>query len=334
MTSASTAVLTLASVRTDGGTQARAMLCEETVAEYAAALGGGVSMPRVVVFYDGTDHWLADGFHRVAAYARAKRGGIPAEIRQGTRRDAVLYACGANGTHGLKRTNADKHRAVETLLRDEEWSAWSNVQIAKACGVSDMLVAKVRAEVTPNGLESTPRKGADGRTINTANIGKRPAKRAPADDAAEEPEAPPRVVAPPLPPVAPVDPPAAPPVAVPAPAAPVAPAPPPPDPDAPWWTPAAVLCAALDADLRRMAREYDARVAAFAAAYEAATRTRTGVTAHALDNLRKPRLLGAEDVARLWPAASCDCNGAIAHRCTRCRGAGFVSRDTAKTEAR
>ena len=67
MTSASTAVLTLASVRTDGGTQARAMLCEETVAEYAAALDGGVSMPRVVVFYDGTDHWLADGFHRVAA---------------------------------------------------------------------------------------------------------------------------------------------------------------------------------------------------------------------------------------------------------------------------
>ena len=324
----------LADVRTDGGTQARAALCEETVAEYAAAVEANAKMPRVVVFYDGSVYWLADGFHRVAARIRAGRLTVPAEVHQGTRRDAVLYACGANANHGLRRTNADKRRAVETLLRDEEWRTWSNIQIAKACGVGDTFVARVRAEVTPIGSESTPRKGADGRTINTANIGKRPAKRAPADDAAEEPEAPPRVVAPPLPPVAPVEPPAAPPVAVPAPAAPVAPAPPPPDPDAPWWTPAAVLCAALDADLPRMAREYDARVAAFAAAYEAATRVRTGVTAHALDNLRKPRLLGAEDVARLWPAASCDCNGAIAHRCTRCRGAGFVSRDTAKTEAR
>jgi hypothetical protein len=77
-----------------------------------------------------------------------------------------------------------------------------------------------------------------------------------------------------------------------------------------------------------MARAYEARIEAFAAAYDAAGVTRTGTVAHALDNLRKPRLLGVEDVARLWPVESCDCNGALAHRCTRCRGTGFVSRAT------
>lgn len=219
-------------IRTDGGTQARAALNDETVAEYAANIEANDAMPPVVVFYDGAAYWLADGFHRVAARAKVGRLTVKAEVRQGTRRDAVLYACGANATHGLRRTNADKRRAVETLLRDEEWRAWSNMQIAKACGVSDRFVGLVRSEVTPNGSESTPRKAADGRTINTANIGKsRPAKPAPAvepheQEPAEEPEAPAPVAAPAAPPAPPVavEPP---PVVAPAPPAPVAVEPPP-----------------------------------------------------------------------------------------------------------
>lgn len=321
--------IALSSIRTDGGTQARAGLCKETVEEYTAHLKTGASMPRVVVFHDGTDHWLADGFHRVAAYLRAGRKVIPADVRQGTRRDAVLHACGANAEHGLKRTNADKRRAVETLLQDEEWRAWSDREIAKRCGVSPDTVGRIREELTVRiGQSQEPergavRRGADGRTINTANIGKARAPK-PAAEPAEKPDATAPVAAPPAPPAA-VDPP--PPVAAPEPPAPVAP--PPPAPDAPWWSGAAALCADLDADLRRMARAYEARIEAFAAAYDASGVARTGTVAHAIDNLRKPRLLGVEDVARLWPVESCDCNGALAHRCTRCRGAGFVSRATA-----
>lgn len=319
--------IALSAIRTDGGTQARAGLCEETVEEYAAHLKTGASMPRVVVFHDGADHWLADGFHRVAAYLRAGRKVIPADVRQGTRRDAVLHACGANAEHGLRRTNADKRRAVETLLRDEEWRAWSDREIAQRCGVSHPFVGAIRAAAAPTGNDyqspgNQPRRGADGRTINTANIGKARSQKP-----TEEPEST-APVAPPAAPTAAVESP--PPVIASEPPAPVAP-PPPPAPDAPWWSGAAALCADLDADLRRMARAYEARIEAFAAAYDASGVTRTGTVAHAIDNLRKPRLLGVEDVARLWPVESCDCNGALAHRCTRCRGTGFVSRATAGT---
>src|SRR5262245_28841978 len=71
-------------IRTDGGTQARAGLDEATVAEYAATWqtlsyqqNGLDKMPRIVVYHDGSDYWLADGFHRVEAYKRFLKDGSP-----------------------------------------------------------------------------------------------------------------------------------------------------------------------------------------------------------------------------------------------------------------
>jgi hypothetical protein len=43
---------------------------------------------------------------------------ISADVREGSRRDAILYAVGANASHGLKRTNRDKRNAVRVLLKD------------------------------------------------------------------------------------------------------------------------------------------------------------------------------------------------------------------------
>jgi hypothetical protein len=43
-------------------------------------------------------------------------------------------------------TNADKRRAVETLLADEEWAKRSNAWIAEQCKVSDMFVSAIRKE--------------------------------------------------------------------------------------------------------------------------------------------------------------------------------------------
>ena len=82
----------------------------------------------------------------------------------------------------LRRSNADKRRAVETLLADEEWRGWSDREIAKRAGVDPKFVGNLRREqpVTVDRPQSpAPRKTSDGRVMNTANIGRRAAEFAP-----------------------------------------------------------------------------------------------------------------------------------------------------------
>ncbi len=145
-----TTLLRYEQIRTDGGTQMRALLQEATAAEYAEELRAGVVLPPVLVFFDGQDYWLGDGFHRVRAHylVSGEAAQIPCLVRAGTRRDAVLCAAAANAAHGLRRTNADKRRAVETLLQDAEWGQWSDREIARRCHVHHQLVATMRKELS------------------------------------------------------------------------------------------------------------------------------------------------------------------------------------------
>jgi hypothetical protein len=131
-----------------------------TVASYAEDMKAGSTFPPIRVYHDGEYH-LADGFHRVEAARQIGVETILAEVEQGTSRDAILAACAANATHGLRRTNEDKRRAIMAMLQDPEWAAWSDRAIAKACGVDHKSVAKVRRELTaPKGGEiPTPTKG-------------------------------------------------------------------------------------------------------------------------------------------------------------------------------
>ena len=164
--------LNLDKIRIDGGTQPRENIDEEIVSEYAMAMVEGESFPDVVVFNDGANYWLADGFHRYHASKKLSYLELNAEVKSGTKRDAVLYSVSANSKHGLRRTNADKRKAVLTLLNDEEWSEWSDREIARHAEVSNGFVSKLRRESTVNNTQSNKRKGADGRTIDTTNIGK------------------------------------------------------------------------------------------------------------------------------------------------------------------
>lgn len=161
-------------LRLDGGTQPRAQIDLFTVEEYAANMTNGVIFPPVVVFYDGTNYWLADGFHRAEAAVKANVD-LPMDIRQGTRRDAVLHSVGANATHGLRRTNEDKRRAVMTLLADDEWRQWSDSEIARRTGVSHPTVATYRASLVNFTSEPSTRAYVDRygneRVMNTSNIG-------------------------------------------------------------------------------------------------------------------------------------------------------------------
>ncbi|MFC1474895.1 ParB N-terminal domain-containing protein, partial [bacterium] len=172
-TESKTLKLELSEIRMDSEIQPRTGNDEAVIREYAAAMREGAGFPPVVVFNDGNDHWLSDGFHRVLAAKEAGLGKIEAVVCEGTPRDAILYAAAANATHGLRRTNADKRRVVGTLLEDDEWGAWSDHEIARKCSVSQPFVTKVRNELSKNGYQwDSKRKCADGRTIDTANIGK------------------------------------------------------------------------------------------------------------------------------------------------------------------
>jgi ParB-like chromosome segregation protein Spo0J len=146
----------LSEIQIDGGTQCRDELDDSVVAEYAEAIRAGDDFPPATVFFDGSKHWLADGFHRYHAYKRAGAIEIPADIRNGTRRDAILYSSGANKQHGLRRSVAAKRNAVTNLLRDDEWSLWSDREIARHCGVSHPFVASLRAPKSQKPLETLP----------------------------------------------------------------------------------------------------------------------------------------------------------------------------------
>ncbi|WP_052418082.1 ParB N-terminal domain-containing protein [Pseudooceanicola atlanticus] len=182
-------MIELAKIRTDGGTQSRAQIHEETVAEYAEAMADPDTVfPPCIVYYDGKSYWLADGFHRVAAWARVGRTEVPAEVRQGDRRRAMLHSAAANKAHGLRRSREDRRRAIMMMLEDEEWGRWSDREIARHVGASPTTVSKYRSESVTVQLDSEPRtyttKHGTEATMNTAKIGK-PAEavRPPAESA-------------------------------------------------------------------------------------------------------------------------------------------------------
>tara|TARA_R110000868_G_scaffold12616_3_gene59923 strand:+ start:1468 stop:2247 length:780 start_codon:yes stop_codon:yes gene_type:complete len=139
--------LNLQAIIIDKGTQSRAQISEETVTDYAEAMSAGDTFPPITVYHDGVDYYLADGFHRLHAAQRLGRASIQAEVKTGTLRDAILFSLGANRDHGLRRTNADKRKCVQTLLEDFEWGELSVNEMARICGVSPQLVSAVKAEM-------------------------------------------------------------------------------------------------------------------------------------------------------------------------------------------
>ena len=104
------------------------------------------TFPDVVLFYDGDTYHMADGHHRYEAFKQEEIPVINATIHQGTLREARLYACGANESHGLRRTIADKRKsvmeAIKTLAPDG--IEYSNRKIAEICRVSHPFVSDIR----------------------------------------------------------------------------------------------------------------------------------------------------------------------------------------------
>ncbi|NEP10859.1 MAG: ParB N-terminal domain-containing protein [Symploca sp. SIO2C1] len=170
--------LNISEIRRDGGTQPREKLDTSHVATLKEAIADGAELDPVIVFYDGSEYWLADGFHRCKASIESGLEDIQVVIHQGTRRDAVLYSVGANAEHkaAKPRNRKDKRRAVMMLLSDSEWSSWSNCEIARICKVSESLVRSLRLnEVRNDGKPKTrtyTTKHGTTATMQVGNIGK------------------------------------------------------------------------------------------------------------------------------------------------------------------
>ena len=141
--------LPIASILLDRTIQQRAGGVSNAVLnDYALSIGEWIHRVPVTVYRDPSGACvLADGFHRVAAAKLAGLQHIHCTVLVGGYREALLFACGANATHGARRTAADKRRAVETLLHDAEWCQWSNRRIAEQIGVDHKTVDTIRAQL-------------------------------------------------------------------------------------------------------------------------------------------------------------------------------------------
>jgi hypothetical protein len=164
-------MLAIDKIRIDGDTQPRCAIDHDAVDDYAKALAASEDVPPVEVTFDGKDYWLWDGFHRYHGCRKAGITLIDAIVHLGTLEDARWWAVSANQKHGLRRTNADKRRAVEMAIKLRPTA--SNNAIADHAGVSSPFVGEVRRSLETVSSQSAERTGRDGRTINTANIGRK-----------------------------------------------------------------------------------------------------------------------------------------------------------------
>lgn len=164
--------LKIKDIRRDPALQPRAALSEDVAQDYADDMKAGKVFPPGLVYDDGDVRWLVDGWHRVRAVEINQGTEFEFVVRKGNRRDALQHSLGINDKHGLRRSNEDKRRAVQTALADPEWGEMSSVQIARLCAVSATFVDNCRRSIPTVGVERKSRKKkteirktSDGRTI-------------------------------------------------------------------------------------------------------------------------------------------------------------------------
>jgi hypothetical protein len=170
----SSEMVDLSLIEIDESVQSRIGINQQTLDEYIEAWEKGDNFPPVELYFDEQTYWVGDGFHRIKSRLKANVRGnkIEAIVHHGDRRDAILHSVGANSTHGLRRTNEDKRHAVEILLRDEEWSRWSNCEIARKACVTEGLVRSVRKAIfVSNEDETTERLVERNGKVFTQKIG-------------------------------------------------------------------------------------------------------------------------------------------------------------------
>jgi len=150
-------LLSIPTLRFSSDTQPRAEIDEEYVERLAERMEAGPNgivrdpngdeFPPITVYYDGDNYWVADGHHRGRAARQSDVEKIQVELYRGDKRDAILYSTGANSTHGKRRTDEDRRRALNKLLFDDKWRQWSTSEIARQVDVSKSTVSRRRRKL-------------------------------------------------------------------------------------------------------------------------------------------------------------------------------------------
>ena len=141
-------VIPIKEIILDPRLQMRETMDFSVIDEYAESI---FDLPNVnLVRGPNEELWLTEGWHRYHANVKAKQNTIKCNVYPGSFLDALEMAAGSNHSHGIRRSAADKRRAVSALLTEELWAQRSDRMIAEACHVSNHFVAKIRGE-TPTG---------------------------------------------------------------------------------------------------------------------------------------------------------------------------------------
>lgn len=155
--------------------QMRQKLSKATVDEYAELIIAAESpwpfSTPCTVYRVKDDLILVDGFHRVAAIGQAGEDQIEAVVIEGSKTDALKAALSANITHGLRRSNDDKRRAVTVALADSTLSKWSDRKLADLCGVGHPFVASIRSEVESDSTSEPEKRTGPDAIVNGVRIG-------------------------------------------------------------------------------------------------------------------------------------------------------------------
>lgn len=101
-----------AKIKVNHGVMIRQKLDEGRVQEFMEVFD---QLPPIRVFEVDGGLLLSDGFHRLAAAERLGFFEIEAEIKKGTRRDAIIEAISINARHGKPLTQEEKVEAVKRL---------------------------------------------------------------------------------------------------------------------------------------------------------------------------------------------------------------------------
>ncbi len=109
--------LPLDAITLDADLQPRVKISRRVNEDLACEIAAGTVLPPVLVVFDGTKHWLVDGYHRWYTYRALGLTTIAADVRQGDVLAALRLSLGANAEHGRRRTPADYQRAFKTALR-------------------------------------------------------------------------------------------------------------------------------------------------------------------------------------------------------------------------